>query len=70
MGWGGRSQAGARKKGRRRPDIGVGGTGAAVLCQVAVRGEVWNRMERDVVVDLIRALGGACEWAAPAALDA
>ena len=43
---------------------------AVVLCRVAVRGEVWNRMERDGVVDLMRALGGACEWAAPAALDA
>ena len=40
------------------------------MCRVAVRGEAWNRMERDWAVALMRALGGACEYAAPAALEA
>ena len=52
------------------PGCGGGGGGAEVLWRVAVRGEEWNLMSLEGAVGLMRAEGGACEWAALAALQA
>ena len=62
-GVGGTGEAGGPVRGSRAgagQASGWGGTEAAVLCRAAVRGETWNRMERDGVMVLMRALGGAC----------